>query len=353
MPRKQNVKDIDNIEDNAQNNETPETAGNTPISGQNGARNAQNGAKQAKNASDPDKADAPDTGVISGDYIDSDSTDIADSLTKILSVPTETIQTDNGTSETREDVLQGFGGPSQEQPVNPNFKSQGDEGGYEEDFAGGGGDEEGYFEDNELLAQIGVELIDMMFTYGAMAIARDFDNEEKYSIKDKRKKKLEAPLQKILENREVKTAPELVFAFMLVVSYSPIMIEAVQTRRQKAKQGQSGAVKSSPGVVTESVKKRADDFSDYLSVEPQPSEEVQTPDDEDVMQEALQNFKPKRKTGRPVGASDLKIRASMDEDERNKQIQKAKALRKDGWAFSRIAKELNVSQATATRWIRS
>jgi transcriptional regulator with PAS, ATPase and Fis domain len=105
--------------------------------------------------------------------------------------------------------------------------------------------------------------------------------------------------------------------------------------------------------VTESVKKRANDFSDFLSVEPQPSNEVQTPDDEDVMEEALQNFKPKRKMGRPVGASDLSVRKVLDEDERKREIEKAKALRKDGWAFSRIAKELNVSQATATRWIRS
>jgi transposase len=28
-------------------------------------------------------------------------------------------------------------------------------------------------------------------------------------------------------------------------------------------------------------------------------------------------------------------------------------LRKDGYSFSRIAKELNVSEATATRWVRS
>lgn len=344
MARKQTVKDVDNDVTTSQDNETLENRPETQETPQKGGK------------PDPGKADSPDTGVISGDYIDSDNSNVADSLTKILSVPTETIQSDTGTKESREDVLQGFGGPEQSEPVNPGFKSQGgDEGGYSEDFSdmGGGGDDSGYFEDNELLAQIGVELIDMMFTYGAMAVARDWDNEDKYSIKEKRKKKLEAPLQKILENREVKTAPELVFAFMLVVTYSPMMIEAVQTRRDKARQSEGGAVKSQQGIVTESVKKRANDFSDFLSVEPQPSNEVQTPDDEDVMEEALQNFKPKRKMGRPVGASDLSVRKVLDEDERKREIEKAKALRKDGWAFSRIAKELNVSQATATRWIRS
>jgi hypothetical protein len=343
MARKQNLKSVDNDQTTLQDNETLENVQNTPDTGQ----------------SDPTKANSPDTGVISGDYIDSDSANIADSLTKILSVPTETIQSDATSAESKESVLRGYEVPDQNEPVNPNFKSQGlPKGNYSEDFddfsnmGGGGDDESSYFEDNELLAQIGVELIDMMMTYGAMAIARDWDNEEKYAIKDKRKKKLEAPLQKILENREVKTAPELVFAFMLVVSYSPIMIEAVQVRRQKAKESKSGAVPAMAGEVRKPIKQRDEDWGGY-SVEPQPSEEVETPDDEDAMADMISKMKPKRKPGRPVGATDLSTRVTLDEEEREKQVQKAKALRKDGWAFSRIAKELNVSQATATRWIRS
>ena len=159
------------------------------------------------------------------DYIDSDGTNIEHSLTSILGVPTETVNTEEQTAESKADVLSGMGGSSsastEEEPDFSQF----------EDLNAGA--DSPFFEDNELLAEIGVELIDMMMTYGAMAIAQDFDNEDKYAIKDKRKKRLKEPLAKILENREIKTAPELVFAFMIVASYSPIMIMAVQDYSRK------------------------------------------------------------------------------------------------------------------------
>ena len=86
------------------------------------------------------------------DFIDSDSSDIAQSLTSILSVPTESVNTTEQATETREDVL----GLNTGRP-----KPGGDEGGFSgfEDL----GEEAGaLFEDNELLAEIGVELIDMI-----------------------------------------------------------------------------------------------------------------------------------------------------------------------------------------------
>jgi hypothetical protein len=290
---------------------------------------------------DPDKANDPSVGAFKTDYIDSESSDIAKSLTEILSVPTETIQF-HETPEAKSDVLKGYELPDQDEPVagayddEPNFNSGSEDGG-----------DSAMFEDNELLATIGVELIDMMMTYGAMAIAKDWENEERYAIKEKRKKKLEEPLRKILENREVKTAPELVFAFMLVVSYSPVWIEALQVRRAKKNAGRGGAVLGKEGRVSRPQP------SLNVDVMPQRGEDVEGPDDEDVMAEALASFKPKRKSGRPVGSTDLTARAILSDDERDRAIERAKAMRKDGKSFASIAKDLNVSQATVTRWIRS
>ena len=279
-------------------------------------------------------------------FLDSDSIDIGASLTSILNVPTETISAD-ATSESKEDVLEGFGSPE------PSQDSSSKSGGDFDDFADMGGEDSPFFEDNELLAQIGIELIDMMMSYGAMAIAQDFDNEDKYAIKDKRKKKLEAPLRKILENREVKTSPELVFAFLMIVTYSPVMITAVQERRdkKKAKEDFKNPVPSQRGVTSNPLKNSvADDFS----VIPSPKSNVEVGNDgDDALAQMLSEMKPKRKSGRPVGSTDLTPRKNLDDNEREGQIQKAKALRKDGWSFARIGKELGVSEGTATRWVRN
>jgi len=281
------------------------------------------------------------------DFIDSDSSDIAQSLTSILSVPTETVNTSEQSGESREDVLQGMSSTSRPQ-------NESSEGGGFSGFEDLGSDESSaLFEDNELLAEIGVEMIDMMMTYGAMALAQDWDNEKKYSIKDARKKKLRDPLAKILESREVKTAPELVFAFMIVVSYSPIMISAVQERRAKKnnpKRKVNKPIQRATAVVTEPEEKEEE-----WKVGPSLADSIQEPsrDEEDAMAEMMAKMQPKKRSGRPVGGTDLKPRVALSDDDRKKQIQKAKALRKDGKSFSAIAKELNVSEGTATRWVRS
>ena len=282
------------------------------------------------------------------DFIDSDSTDIAQSLTSILSVPTESVNTSEQATETREDVL----GLNSGRPK-PDSDSEGGFSGFEDL---GSEESSALFEDNELLAEIGVEMIDMLMTYGAMAIAKDWDDEKKYSIKEARKKKLRDPLAKILESREVKTAPELVFAFMIVVSYSPIMITAVQERRRKKNSPRKKVnrpIPSAQAVVTEP--KRRDDDEEEWTVGASLASQIQQPseEEEDAMAEMMAKMQPKKKSGRPVGGTDLKPRVALSEEDRLKQINKAKALRKDGKSFSAIAKELNVSEGTATRWVRS
>ena len=277
------------------------------------------------------------------DYIDSDGSNIEQSLTSILGVPTETVNTEEQTAESKADVLSGMGGSTSQQ-----FNEEPDIPKFAEDV----GDDSPFFEDNELLADVGVELIDMMMTYGAMAIAQDFGNEEKYAVSPKRRNRLKEPLAKILQNREIKTAPELAFAFMIVAAYSPIMIAAVQERNRKKKAKKGNPIQSSEAVVTPAPKMSVLNDDD-LSIEPSPKKDVEVPDGDDAMAEMMAKMKPKRKSGRPVGGTDLKPRKALSDEDRNKEIQKAKALRKDGWSFSRIAKELNVSEGTATQWVRS
>ena len=331
MAKKKVDKGADNTSDNGLDNGAGENSSNAP-----------------QNASKDVASKVEDKEV---DFLDSDSGDIGASLTSILNVPTETISTEQ-TAEDKSSVLEGFGSPESN-----DFKKS-DLGGGDfsegiEDFTDLGEDGDSpFFEDNELLAEIGIELIDMMMTYGAMAIAQDFDNEEKYAIKDKRKKKLQAPLEKILQNREVKTSPELVFCFMMIVIYSPMYVTAVKERRDKknakAQMG-SNPVPSIQPVVKNLKNKSTED----ISVVPQPKDDIENGDDsQHPLSDMLSNMKPKRKAGRPVGSTDLQPRKNLDDNERKRQIEKAKALRKDGWSFARIGKELNVSEGTATRWVR-
>ena len=305
----------------------------------------ENGAEN-KTSTTPEDSSASVT-TETKDFIDSDSSDIAQSLTSILSVPTESVNTTEQATETREEVLGlNVGRPKPESE---------DEGGFS-GFEDLGEETSGLFEDNELLAEIGVEMIDMLMTYGAMAVAQDWDNEKKYSIKDARKKKLRDPLAKILESREVKTAPEIVFVFMIVVSYSPIMITAVQERRKKKNNPRKKVNRPVPtaSAVVSTPSKQEEEEEEW-TVGPSLASQIETPtpQEEDAMAEMMAKMQTKKKSGRPVGGTDLKPRVALSDDERKKQIQKAKALRKDGKSFSAIAKELNVSEGTATRWVRS
>ena len=305
----------------------------------------ENGAENAVDkVSDKDSGKTgKNTPIVTEDegYIDSEQMNSEAALAKMLGVPTEQVD-QKQEAPPKESVLLGFDFPKPGEGENLN--SEGPEAG--DDDPMGGMDDSGLFEDNELVAQVGVELIDMVMTYAAMAIAKDFGNEKKYQLKDARKKRLEAPLAKILENREVKTSPELVFAFLVVAMYTPMMVSAVQTRRKKAEKEKAepkGAVKSSRGVVTDAPK--------APSVEPQPKAEIEEPDD--AMGDFMAKMTPKAKPGRPAGSKDIKARKVYDDEARDKAIQEAKALRKDGWSFARIAKKFQISEGTATRWVRS
>tara|TARA_R110000824_G_scaffold93950_6_gene227117 strand:- start:332 stop:1207 length:876 start_codon:yes stop_codon:yes gene_type:complete len=88
--------------------------------------------------------------------------------------------------------------------------------------------------DHALMAEMGVEIIDLLMTTGAMAIAKDFGNEEKYSVSDYRKAKLKKPLAMLLEKKGKTLPPEVMFVLVIIGVYAPTMMTALQERQKKA-----------------------------------------------------------------------------------------------------------------------
>jgi len=92
-----------------------------------------------------------------------------------------------------------------------------------------------FFEDEELMSEMAVEVIDLGMQYLAMGIAGDFENPEKYAVSDYKKKKIKKPLTILLRKRGTKVSPEIMFGVVLLVVYSPMIILAVQERKAKSK----------------------------------------------------------------------------------------------------------------------
>ena len=107
--------------------------------------------------------------------------------------------------------------------------------------------------DHALMAEMGVEIIDLLMTTGAMAIAKDFGNEEKYSVSDYRKAKLKKPLAMLLEKRGKTLPPEVMFVLVIIGVYAPTMMTALQERQRKGKAEQAEAERK---VQAEVVKKK-------------------------------------------------------------------------------------------------
>ena len=93
-----------------------------------------------------------------------------------------------------------------------------------------------FFEDEKLMAEMGVEIIDLGMQTLAMGIAQDFDNPEKYAVSDYKKNKIKKPLELLLRKRGAKVSPEVMFGVVLLVVYAPTMITAIQERKEKANQ---------------------------------------------------------------------------------------------------------------------
>lgn len=88
--------------------------------------------------------------------------------------------------------------------------------------------------DHALMAEMGVEIIDLAMTTLAMGLAKDFGNEEKYSVSDYRKAKLKKPLAMLLEKKGKTLPPEVMFVLVIIGVYAPTMMTALQERQRKA-----------------------------------------------------------------------------------------------------------------------
>jgi len=151
-----------------------------------------------------------------------------------------------------------------------------------------------FFEDEKLMAEMGVEIIDLTMQTLAMGIAQDFENPEKYAVSEYKKNKIKKPLELLLKKRGAKVSPEVMFGVVLLVVYAPTMITAIQERKERLK-----------------AKKKA-----KTDVAEQIPDHIQSVDHEQIMRsEDLNAQKPitpiiiPKKKGRPKGSKDNKQRS--------------------------------------------
>ena len=142
-----------------------------------------------------------------------------------------------------------------------------------------------FFEDEKLMAEMGVEIIDLGMQTLAMSLAQDFNNPEKYAVSDYKKSKIKKPLELLLRKRGAKVSPEIMFGVVLLVVYAPTMITAIQERKEKLKAKKN----PQPDI--------AEQIPDHIQ-EVHPEPEIPKP-----------IIKPKPK-GRPKGSKDSKKRST-------------------------------------------
>jgi hypothetical protein len=160
-----------------------------------------------------------------------------------------------------------------------------------------------FFEDEKLMAEMGVEIIDLGMQTLAMGIAQDFDNPEKYAVSDYKKNKIKKPLELLLRKRGAKVSPEVMFGVVLLVVYAPTMILAVQERKEKMK-----AKKQPKPDIADQIPEH---IQEVRRVRPSnngqpPMPQVSRPSAEPMVIPA----EPPKKKGRPKGSKDTKKRST-------------------------------------------
>lgn len=138
----------------------------------------------------------------------------AKSIADALKIPVEDKSGVEQEEESAEDVLEGSG------PVRSGEDMS------DEDV------ESELFQDHELMADIGVELLDMVFVYSAMAIAGEKD-EKPFEVSSQKKNRIKKPLAMLLKQRQTGVSPEFMVIVMVLAVYSPVMIKAVKERSKK------------------------------------------------------------------------------------------------------------------------
>lgn len=241
--------------------------------------------------------------------IDSDNGSVK-SITAALKIPVEDKSTSGASSEKPEDVLDSAGG--------------GDE---DEEGDGLGIDEE-LFGDHQLMADIGVEVIDLAFTFGAMAIAGE-NNEEQFTVSAQRRNRIKKPLALLLKNRDVSVSPEIMVIVIIMTVYAPVMMKAIKMRAEKAKKKK----KSPEDVKRENMERIMND----------------------AKQHRHQNSTEQVFTAPPMTAvpEDKKEKAPVTRSDRSKLQIEALALKKQGKTNAEVGVELGVSESTVIRWVKA
>tara|TARA_R100000664_G_scaffold34163_1_gene54526 strand:- start:875 stop:1747 length:873 start_codon:yes stop_codon:yes gene_type:complete len=148
-----------------------------------------------------------------------------------------------------------------------------------------------FFDDSKLMAEMGVEILDLALQTGAMAIAKDFENPTKYETSEYKKNKIKKPLQKLLEKRGAKVSPEVMFGVVVLIVYAPVFMTAINERRRKNKESQEPDIAEQiPAHIPEVRKQQAP------PVQRPTAEPMVIPPD------------PPKKKGRPKGSKDSKKR---------------------------------------------
>ena len=178
------------------------------------------------------------------------------------------------------------------------------------------------FDDYKLMAEMGVEILDMVMCNGAMLVANDWGNEEKYKVSDARKKKIKRPLELLLAKREKKVSPEVMFIVAVAVVYAPMYVTAFQEKKRLKdeaikKQKEARVKQLQPMPIPKKAPKQNVSPAPDPVVVPMASavsdEYVDRNDPADITPLVVPQDAPKpqikRKRGRPKGTLDSKPRA--------------------------------------------
>ena len=228
---------------------------------------------------------------IEEEVIENPTTEIKEEeLVKVLKIPMHEAQSDTPSSSVKEAL---FSSPETPEPEFKEEEEEEEENLNDKYFDSDSSDEDldsVFFEDEELMSEMAVEIIDLGMTTMAQAIAKDFNNPQKFEVSEYKKKKIKKPLRILLKKRGVKVSPEVMFTITLLVIYVPLMVTAVKERNAKA-----NIQKNPPTDIAEDI-----------------PENVKSVDAEKIHKQHQSTIHPisqvNKKGGRPKGSKDKKPR---------------------------------------------
>ncbi len=95
-----------------------------------------------------------------------------------------------------------------------------------------GDDDESILSDYELLAEVSVETIDMLANIGCQFISGE-RVEAHFEVTAAKRKRMQKPLALIFKNTKVETNPYVLVVFLVLITYAPMFMKAINMRKQK------------------------------------------------------------------------------------------------------------------------